>query len=239
MFCQKIHVKYLFVRSPIATLSEDLYIDGNKVISIQDSIIYFDNNSSQGNINAVIPGDKKVKAFYFISNLKKTNEKDFFFTSAIEAYDDYFVHDKVTKINWIIDKKSKKKIAGYDCIKATANFRGSNLTAYYAKDLPYSAGPFKFFGLPGLILDVRVDGKNFDLWKAEKVELNYQQKINFTPEFKNFQKVEMEKFVELQDAKQIKFQNQIKKEAAQGEKVDFPKERYGLEKKFEWEPVTK
>jgi GLPGLI family protein len=47
------------------------------------------------------------------------------------------------------DRRNKnKKILGYDCIKATANFRGSEVTAYFTKELPYSAGPFKFFGLP-------------------------------------------------------------------------------------------
>jgi GLPGLI family protein len=71
------------------------------------------------------------------------------------------------------DRRNKnKKILGYDCIKATANFRGSEVTAYFTKELPYSAGPFKFFGLPGVILDIREDNKNFNIWKAEK--WNYQ-----------------------------------------------------------------
>jgi GLPGLI family protein len=235
LFSQKIHIKYLFVRSPIATLSEDLYIDGNKVISIQDSIIHFNNVQSEGSINAIIPGGKKVKAFYFISNSTNSNDRDFFFTSDVESYDNYFVHDKITKPLWKIDNSSTKKIAGYNCIKATTNFRGSNVVAYYAKDLPYSVGPFKFFGLPGVILDVRVEGKSFDLWKAEKVETNYTKNINFNPDFKGFTKVEIKRFIELKDLKRRKFQAQVQKETLPGEKVDFPKERFGVESVFEWE----
>ena len=40
-FSQKIHVRYVNVRSDIATVNEDLYIDGNQVISRQDSLVQF------------------------------------------------------------------------------------------------------------------------------------------------------------------------------------------------------
>jgi GLPGLI family protein len=237
-FSQKIHVRYVNVRSDIATVNEDLYIDGNQVISRQDSLVQFKNTgTTDGNVIVMKKSNNK-KAYYFISNMNDSGERDFFFTSYIKFYsDNFFVHDKVLKPVWKIDEKSTKKIAGYECTKATTNFRGSNIVAYFAKELPYSAGPFKFFGLPGLILDVRVENKSYDIWRAEKVEVNYTQKVNFKPKFETYQKIEMKNFMALKEQNQIQINKELDKDLKQGENIyrPYPKGRFGVEKTFEWE----
>ena len=43
-------------------------------------------------------------------------------------------------------------VCGYLCHKATTIFRGRIWTVWYTLDLPYSDGPWKFCGLPGLVL---------------------------------------------------------------------------------------
>lgn len=43
---------------------------------------------------------------------------------------------------------------GYVCQKAASSFRGRNYIAYYSSDIPVLEGPWKFTGLPGLILKV-------------------------------------------------------------------------------------
>jgi GLPGLI family protein len=43
-------------------------------------------------------------------------------------------------------------VCGYPCHKATTTFRGRIWTVWYTLDLPYSDGPWKFCGLPGLVL---------------------------------------------------------------------------------------
>jgi GLPGLI family protein len=45
-------------------------------------------------------------------------------------------------------------ILGYHCQKATATFRGRNYEAWFSPEIPVNEGPWKFFGLPGLILKV-------------------------------------------------------------------------------------
>jgi len=239
-FCQKIHVKYLYIRSEIATLYEDLYIDKNKVMSRQDSVIQFKNqNMSSGNITAYRPS-KSTRAFYYISAINNQNkiERDFFFTSPVNGNnpnDNYFIHDVVFKPKWNIDEKSIKKIAGYSCIKATTNFRGSNIIAYFAKDLPYSTGLFKFFGLPGLILDLRVENKSYNIWKAKKVEIDYKENINLVPSFKQYPKIEMKKFVELKDQLLLKNNKEVLDNLPTGARIDYSSNRLGIEKKYEWE----
>lgn len=48
---------------------------------------------------------------------------------------------------------STRKILGYTCHKAEAAFRGRTWTAWYTTEIPVSSGPWKLYGLPGLILD--------------------------------------------------------------------------------------
>lgn len=52
-------------------------------------------------------------------------------------------------------------ILGYQCQKATATFRGRNYEAWFSPEIPVNDGPWKFFGLPGLILKVTDTGKIF------------------------------------------------------------------------------
>jgi len=45
-------------------------------------------------------------------------------------------------------------ILGYLCQKAIATFRGRNYEAWFSPEIPVNDGPWKFFGLPGLILKI-------------------------------------------------------------------------------------
>lgn len=72
-------------------------------------------------------------------------------------------------IKWKITN-SKKQISGYLCQLATTSFAGRDIEAWFTREIPYSDGPYKFKGLPGLILEVN-DTKNhyrFDFIKTEK-----------------------------------------------------------------------
>lgn len=50
--------------------------------------------------------------------------------------------------------KDSLSILDYKCIKATTRFRGRDYTAWVTKELPINDGPWKFYGLPGLILQI-------------------------------------------------------------------------------------
>lgn len=53
-------------------------------------------------------------------------------------------------------------IAGYSCKKATLNYVGRQWTAWYTNEIPVSFGPYKFNGLPGLILKIKDSESTFD-----------------------------------------------------------------------------
>ena len=60
--------------------------------------------------------------------------------------------------NWQLTD-DKKVIESYECQKATTTFRGRTYEAWFTAEIPISDGPYKFGGLPGLILELR-DGDN-------------------------------------------------------------------------------
>ncbi|KFF09303.1 GLPGLI family protein [Chryseobacterium luteum] len=64
------------------------------------------------------------------------------------------------KFNWNI-LNDKQKIGEYNAQKATTEFGGRKWIAWFSTDLPFQDGPYKFFGLPGLIVKIEDDQKNY------------------------------------------------------------------------------
>ncbi|MFP3831936.1 GLPGLI family protein [Chryseobacterium sp. SIMBA_028] len=82
----------------------------------------------------------------------------------------YYSFKTTDKINWTISNETKK-VETYTLQKATTRFGGRNWTAWFCKDIPFSEGPFKFRGLPGLVFELSDAGKNFiyNLAKSQKL----------------------------------------------------------------------
>lgn len=135
----------------------------------------------------------------------------------------------------MIDEK-QKKIAGYTCYKATGVFRGTNITAYFNKDLPYSAGPFKFYGLPGLILEIRPDNMDHEIWKAESVDTDDQSKIVYKPQFLNKDKISLKEYVAAKEERMNKIFAKVTNSIPSGMKAQVKNnQRFTVEQKYEWE----
>ncbi len=86
------------------------------------------------------------------------------------------------KFNWKISTE-KEKIGAYNAQKATTEFGGRKWTAWFTTELPFQDGPYKFSGLPGLIVKIEDEGKNYSwvLQGNKKVsnweELSYAEKV--------------------------------------------------------------
>ncbi|HUH34455.1 MAG TPA: GLPGLI family protein [Moheibacter sp.] len=83
---------------------------------------------------------------------------------------DYFILDELPEMKWEIDPTEKTTdIQGYACKEATVNFRGSRFKAYFTTAIPTPFGPWKFHGLPGLILKVISLDNSRISWEAEQI----------------------------------------------------------------------
>lgn len=66
---------------------------------------------------------------------------------------DFLYEEDMPEMGWSISD-STKNILNMVCFKATCRFRGRDYTAWFTPDIPAMSGPWKFSGLPGLILEV-------------------------------------------------------------------------------------
>ncbi len=59
--------------------------------------------------------------------------------------------EELPQINWELTD-STTEILGYECHYAVCDFRGRIWSAFYCEDIPVMDGPWKLYGLPGLIM---------------------------------------------------------------------------------------
>ncbi|MDE7438473.1 MAG: GLPGLI family protein [Muribaculaceae bacterium] len=71
---------------------------------------------------------------------------------------DWSYEEDWEKPEWIITDETKE-IIGYQCFKATTNYRGRLWTAWFTPEIPIQDVPWKLCGLPGLVLEA-VDNHN-------------------------------------------------------------------------------
>lgn len=73
-----------------------------------------------------------------------------------------FIYKDSLDIHWEF-LSERKQVAGYDCQEATAFFRGRTWYAWFTNQIPVADGPWKFHGLPGLIMEIYDDQNHFRL----------------------------------------------------------------------------
>ncbi len=96
----------------------------------------------------------------------------------------YLVEDSISMPNWKV-LNEMKEVAGHLCMNAMIedSLREQKIVAWFALDMPLSAGPERFCGLPGIILELDVNNgallisaDQIDL-KPLTTELEYPKKI--------------------------------------------------------------
>ncbi len=136
----------------------------------QKLTIYFNNSSSIELINkpkiAVTDNSSdelnQIKVFnntkpYFV--FKDFSKKKLLFSDYIGSTKQ-LVTDTLNNFKWNV-KNERQKIGSFNCKKATTSFRGRFYEAWYTEDVPLRNGPWKFCGLPGLIIKIKDSNSDF------------------------------------------------------------------------------
>jgi GLPGLI family protein len=83
---------------------------------------------------------------------------------------DIFIYTELKPFNWKITTETKK-IGAYNTQKAQAQYAGRTWYAWFTTEIPFQDGPYKFCGLPGLIVKAE-DSKGdylFELIETRKI----------------------------------------------------------------------
>jgi len=123
-------------------------------------------------VDSLIQNDTKngMSPLEMLANRNKYGKKGFLYT----IYTNY-PDNKITMVEKLLSDtyqyeepkgiqvwkilSETKNMLGYEVQKATCTFGGRNYIAWFASDIPTSFGPYKFNGLPGLIMQIE-DSKN-------------------------------------------------------------------------------
>ena len=110
--------------------------------------------------NAALKKDTgKDKSETYYSIFKDAAKNNVFYHDKIRTVD-YQYQEQPPLFLWKI-KPNKKVVAGYKCQQAFTAFGGRIFEAWFTRDIPVSEGPYKFYGLPGLIVKVSDTHHNY------------------------------------------------------------------------------
>ena len=110
---------------------------------------------------------------YRISKFKDGNLgfKDFIGMS------EYYTYQENPELKWNITNE-KEKIEIYNTQKATTDFGGRIWTAWFTSEIPIQDGPYKFSGLPGLIIKLDDSQNDYSWILVANKKLNQDLNLN-------------------------------------------------------------
>lgn len=100
----------------------------------------------------------------FIQDSRYRSKKDF--TTGIIAVKNfngsfYNYPVEMSDLVWELGD-STKRIMGYECQIAEADYHGRHWVAWFAPEIPVQDGPWQLCGLPGLILEAKADNNKYE-----------------------------------------------------------------------------
>ena len=116
-----------------------------------------------------IPFPKEMKLNTSDIIVHKNNNNEF---SQYDLLENTVLQLKTTDTQkWNLSQE-KRNVKNLSLQKATTTWGGRNWIAWFAEEIPFLEGPYKFHGLPGLIVEIYDDKKNyhFELVKSEKIK---------------------------------------------------------------------
>lgn len=126
-------------------------LSGNSEKKVGEGINLLNKNKIQYEIDLTLKRPTRYEVYYNRKDGNILSQNSFFKDGKTRPC---IVTEQSGSIVWNITG-NVKKIGGFNVKEAKTNFRGRNYTAWFTPDVPISVGPWKFHGLPGLILEVK------------------------------------------------------------------------------------
>lgn len=127
----------------------------------------------------------------FISNGKLTEYATM--PQSLGKYNAYYTEPYPLQ-QWTMGTETQT-ILGHRCQKATCHWRGRDFVAWFAPDIPVKAGPWKFGGLPGLILKLQ---DTAGVYRFEAVQISSRPYPIYKYDFKAYRASTREKVWKMQ-----------------------------------------
>lgn len=206
---------------------------GNLEISKNKSIFTITSNEKDNekeittkDNNVIVKSKSNKKRFVYFDYQKDT------ILSTVKLFStNYLIKEKKPKIIWNLLEETKK-IGNLNVQKATTKFRGRNYIAWYSLDYPIKFGPWKFHGLPGLIIEIFDESKRYH-WVLKAI--NYQnENPSFLMDIKDYKEISLKEYVKIRYDNNLNF---LFVKLPRGTKIISSKisPRNSIEIKFEWE----
>ena len=132
------------------------------------------------------------------------------------------IEEDYTGQAWTL-KDSTKTLLGYPCQLATCSYHGRDYQAWFTSEIAIDNGPWKFKGLPGLILEV-YDTKNHYHFSIEGIERTNIAPVCFyytLPDPRDAERIDRIRFLQLKEEGTAGVPGFIRKTGLSGGKKDY------------------
>lgn len=170
----------------ILYLGDNLSLFSSRAKTLANPIVVrgntgYTSRSALTNFHYEILKDNKTNKLYYTLQIPKMQDRF------------YYTQDK-NLFNWNISEETKL-IKGYNSQKATTSFAGRDYIAWFSPEIPIAEGPYKFNGLPGLILEISDTDNDyvFEFIGLEKISPKLPYNINM----KQYVKTEKKELLDL------------------------------------------
>ncbi|HAG15951.1 MAG TPA: hypothetical protein DCG69_05425 [Bacteroidales bacterium] len=120
----------------------------------------------------------KGKSSRFAFNIYK-NYPEGEISTTDRIYSDNFIYNEPLQLlDWEMTDDTTTYL-GYHCQKATTYYAGRNYEAWFTSEIPISEGPYKFNGLPGLIVKIKDTRNHYSFELISFVKSNEQYSLFF------------------------------------------------------------
>ncbi|MNM79693.1 hypothetical protein D3C81_916350 [compost metagenome] len=238
---QKLKAVYQYLPSPMATFREEVYFQDGVKTSVRDSLPQPKPQATDNSNDEELSGSMSItldmgKTYRNII-IQKSNAPKLLETLSLKG-SNYFVSDDFPPLVWNTSYTDIDTLGKHICHKATTTYRGTTLVAYYTNDIPVPAGPYKFGGLPGLIVMLYNEGANPHYWLLKEIEYPYIGDVPVNEKYMNaLPKLNLESYIKKEDLENEERMRMMmsKMPLIEGVTVERKKVRGSVEQVYEWE----